>query len=124
MAVTNIGTFYQGQLITIVMQTQSTDTDDQKALVNDNDEYFGIYNSKVSTEKIILSTVDNTLKKEVADDGTVTVSGTLLPTKTKKMRGVYIVEMLIKSSDNNKAYPSENILSFSVEPRRLSEVIE
>lgn len=122
----NIGTIIQGQTVNFIVTLPSTATQEEINMVKDNDVYLGIYGtwSTPPQSKRIMSTKDGTMTKTVDANGKVSISCLLAAKVTKEMYGRYVLEMLIKNSDNTFTSPCENAISFDVVKRKISEIIK
>lgn len=122
----DIGKFYQGQTVSIVITTPEDATEEEKLVLAENDLFLGIYGSGRlrNRDETILSTEDGSLIKEVNEEtGMTTIVGLLSAHMTKEMEGEHFAELLLKNRDNTFTSPCENLVTFEVVPRRLSTVI-
>lgn len=110
-----LGTIYQGQTVTITLQTDKEDS------LRNKDVYLGIYNEK-REEVFLASTKDKTLSLSETDDKMVYIC-TLDSDTTKRLKGLHSIEMLMKSYDESFVSVCTNVIYFNVENRYIRRVL-
>lgn len=110
-----LGTIYQGQTVTITLQTDKEDS------LRNKDVYLGIYNEK-REEVFLASTKDKTLSLSETDNKMVYIC-TLDSNTTKRLKGLHSIEMLMKSYDESFVSVCTNVIYFNVENRYIRRVL-